>query len=454
MQTPVTSSDQKPEHGYVLHRTLNSDLPVAASGKGPYIYDAAGRKYLDASGGAAVSCLGHGHPHVTQAIIEQAQRLAFAHTSFFTNEPMERLAQFLVERSPAGIEAAAIVCGGSEAIEAALKLARQYRTEGGQSSRTFVISRKLSYHGMTLGALSVSGHEGRRERYGPYLFDPVEFIEPCYAYRYRRHGESDEAYGLRAADELERAVLRIGPERVSAFIAETIGGASAGCLLPAPGYFRRIREICDRHGILWIADEVMCGMGRSGTLFACEQEGAAPDLIAVGKGLGAGYQPVGAVLVSGKIIDAIQRGSGALAQGHTYMGHPIACAAALAVQQVIENDHLLELVRRMGRVLEERLRAVFKDHPHVGDIRGRGLFWALELVEDRQGKRPFPASRKIHARIKHEAFERGLICYPSSPTAGGQAGDHVLLAPPYIIDETHIDEIVRVLSEAIADAID
>ncbi len=307
----------------------------------------------------------------------------------------------------------------------------------------------MSYHGITLGALSVSGHQERRDRYTPYLSNQVGFIEACYAYRHRHDGESDEEYGLRAANALEQAILDVGAEHVSAFIAETVVGATAGCLTASPGYFRRIREICDRYNVLFIADEVMCGMGRTGTLFACEQEDVAPDLIAIAKGLGAGYQPVGAVLVNGRILQAIERGSGVLAQSHTYMGHPIACAAALAVQRVIDEDHLLDNVRRLGRILEQRLRLQFEDHPHIGDIRGRGLFWALELVEDRAEKRPFPPSTKLHARIKNEALQRGLICYPSGGTADGVSGDHILLAPPYIIDESHVDEMAKVLSEVI-----
>jgi adenosylmethionine-8-amino-7-oxononanoate aminotransferase len=386
---------------------------------------------------------------VTQAIIEQVQKLAFAHTSFFTNEPLEQLADFLVERAPRGIQKAGIVCDGSEAVETALKLARQYWTESGELSRSIVISRRLSYHGITFGALSVSGHEGRRQRYTPYLSDQVEFIAPCYAYRHRRDGESERDYGLRAANELEKAILRLGPQHVSAFIAETVGGATAGCITPANGYFRRVREICDRYNVLWIADEVMCGMGRTGSLFACEPEGVAPDLIAVAKGLGAGYQSVGAVVVGKKVVDAIGRGSGMLAQGHTYMGHPIACAAALAVQRVIEEDGLLDNVLQMGRIFEQRLRERFGSHPHVGDIRGRGLFWALELVEDRAAKRPFSPAAKLHATIKKEAFARGLICYPSGGTVDGVSGDHILLAPPYIIDESHIDEIIRILAEVL-----
>jgi adenosylmethionine-8-amino-7-oxononanoate aminotransferase len=338
------------------------------------------------------------------------------------------------------------VCDGSEAIEAAIKLARQYWTETGQSDRSVIISRRLSYHGITMGALAVSGHLNRRERYLPYLSREVEFIAPCYPYRGLRANESEADYALRVADELEEAIVRIGPKRVTAFIAETVGGATAGCLAPVRGYFHRIREICDRHGVLFIADEVMCGMGRTGTLFAYEQEGVTPDLVAIAKGLGGGYQAIGAVLATGRIISAIEAGSGLLGQGHTYMGHPIACAAALAVQEVIERDQLLENVCRMGNVLEQRLRKRFGSHPHVGDIRGRGLFWALELVQDKIDKKPFPLAMKLHARIKREALQRGLICYPSAGAADNSSGDHVLLAPPYIIDESHIDEMIDILA--------
>lgn len=433
----------------VLHRKLSSVLPTAVRGSGPYLYDDQGRRYLDASGGAAVSCLGHSHPKVIAAIEEQVRTLPFAHTSFFTNAPMERLADFLVARAPAGIARAGFVSGGSEAVEAAIKLTRQYWIEKGEPSRTFIISRQLSYHGNTLGALSVSGNPSRRGPYTPYLFGDVELIAPCYAYRFRHDGESDEAYGLRAANELELAILRLGSHRVAAFIAEPIVGATAGCLTPVPGYFKRIREICHRHDVLFIADEIMCGMGRAGALFASQQEGVAPDIITVAKGLGAGYQPIGAVLAGEAIVRAIEQGTGALAHGHTYMGHAVACAAALAVQEAIEEEDLLSNVRHIGSLLEARLRARFEEHPQVGDIRGRGLFWALELVSDRAQKKPFDPRLRLNARIKREAMERGLICYPSGGTADGVSGDHVLLAPPYIIDASQVDEIVRKLSDTL-----
>lgn len=434
---------------HVLHRSLREDLPTATRGSGPYLFDQSGRRYLDASGGAAVSCLGHSHPGVIGAVVSQIRALPFAHTSFFTSAPAERLADFLIARAPSGLSSVAFVSDGSEAVETAIKLSRQYWLERGQPSREWIISRRLSFHGNTLGALSVGGHLARREPYLPYLSHKAEFIAPCYAYRYQHEGESDDAYGLRAANELEAAIDRLGPDDVAAFIAEPVGGATAGCLTPAPGYFTRIREICNRTGVLFIADEIMCGMGRTGTLFACEQEGIAPDLVTIAKGLAAGYQPIGAVLVGETIVRAIENGTGVLGTGHTYMGHAVACAAALAVQQVIEEEQLLENVRRMGGLLERRLRDRFGPHAHVGDIRGRGLFWALELVEDRATKKPFDSRFALHARVKREALQQGLICYPSGGTADGTKGDHILIAPPYIIDESHLEELVDSLERTL-----
>lgn len=433
----------------VLHRTFSPELPRAVRGEGPFLFDQQGRRYLDASGGAAVSCLGHGHPRIVKAIVEQAETLAFAHSGFFTTEPLDRLADFLVDRAPAGISRAGLVCGGSEANEAALKLVRQYWVEKGQPSRSVVIARRLSYHGNTLGALSVSGHQERRAPYAPYLFDDAAFISPCYEYRGRQAGETAEAYGLRVANELEEEVVRIGTDRVSAFIAETVVGAAAGCVPAVRGYFKRIREICDKYEILFICDEVMCGMGRTGTLFAIEQDGVAPDVISVAKGLGGGYQPVGAVLVSEKIVDVIRKGTGTIAHGHTYMGHALGCAAALAVQETIEEEGLLEKVRRMGTVLESRLREAFAGHPHVGDIRGRGLFWAVEFVADRESKRPFEVSARVGPKIKEAAMQNGLICYPSSGSRDGACGDHVIVAPPYIVGEPELDEIARILRSTV-----
>ena len=421
---------------------------MAVGGHGIVIVDADGKEYLDASGGAAVSCLGHGHPDVVAAMRAQLDRIAYAHTSFFTTKVAEDLADHLIAHAPSGMSHAYIVSGGSEAIEASLKLARQYFVEQGEPQRRHFIARRQSYHGNTLGALAVGGNEWRRRQFAPLLID-VTHVSPCYEYRDRRADESPEAYGERLAQELDAAIERVGPDNVIGFVAEPVVGATLGAAPPVPGYFRRIREICDRHGILLIADEVMCGMGRTGTLYAVEQEGIAPDLAVIAKGLGGGYQPVGAVLVQQRIVAALERGSGFFQHGHTYLGHPVACAAALAVQQVVERDHLLDAVKALGVRLSERLYAAFGDHPHVGDIRGRGLLMAIELVADRPSKRPFDPALRLHARIKSEAMARGLMVYPMGGTLDGRAGDHVLIAPPFITTPAEIDEIVGRLGTAV-----
>ena len=432
----------------VLHRQLRSTLPLAVGGQGMRLVDADGREYLDASGGAAVSCLGHGHPDVARAMHAQIDQLAFAHTRFFSTPVAEELAEVLIAGAPPGLSHVYFVSGGSEAVEAALKLARQYFVEIGQPQRRHFIARRQSYHGNTLGALAVGGNVWRRRQFAPLLID-VAHVSPCYEYRDRRADESPEAYGARLAAELEATIARLGPENVIAFIAETVGGATSGAIPPVPGYFRRIRDLCDRHGILLIADEVMCGMGRTGTLHAVEQEGIVPDLMTVAKGLGGGYQPIGAVFVHERLIDALRAGSGFFQHGHTYIGHPVACAAALAVQKVIARDHLLDAVKAAGARLCERLQASFGAHPHVGDIRGRGLLMAIELVDDRESKRPFDPALRLSARILTEAMARGLIVYPMGGTIDGSSGDHVLLAPPFIATSDDIDEIVRRLVVAV-----
>jgi adenosylmethionine-8-amino-7-oxononanoate aminotransferase len=432
----------------ILHRQIGANLPTAAGGKGIYLFDRDGRSYLDASGGAAVSCLGHGHPAATSAIHAQADRLAYAHTSFFTNEPAEALADRLIADAPQGISHAYFVSGGSEAIEAAIKMARQYFVELGQPQRRNIIARRQSYHGNTLGALAAGGNEARRAQFRPLLIE-THHIAPCFAYRYQEPQETAEAYAARAAQALEDKILELGAETVLAFVAEPVVGATAGAVPPVGDYFMRIRAICDRYGILLILDEVMCGMGRTGTLHACAQDGIAPDLMTIAKGLGGGYQPIGAVLLSERIFDVFAKGSGAFQHGHTYICHPMACAAALAVQEAIVRDNLLANVREMGAHLTRRLGERFGNHPHVGDIRGRGLLMGVELVEDRSTKMPFDPKRKINGRVKQEALARGLLVYPGGGTIDGVRGDHVLLAPPFIIDRTEIDLVVERLGDAV-----
>lgn len=433
----------------ILHRHLRHEYPLAASGRGVYVRDAAGKEYIDASGGAAVSCLGHGHPDVIAAMHVQIDKLAYAHTAFFSTEVAEELAHQLIRTAPsADFSHVYFVSGGSEAIEAALKMARQYFVEIGQPERRRFIARRQSYHGNTLGALAVGGNRWRRAQFEPLLVD-VTHVSPCYAYRDRQPGESDIGYGQRLAKELEDAILAEPPHSVIAFVAETVGGATVGAITPAPGYLVAVREVCDRHGVLLILDEVMCGMGRTGSLHACEQEGVVPDLLAVAKGLGGGYQPIGAVLARTHIVDAFAKGSGLFHHGHTYIGHATACAAALAVQRVIERDRLLDAVKHLGHGLRERLVAAFGEHPHVGDIRGRGLFQALEFVQDRPTKQPFDPERRLHTRLKAAAMAHGLMVYPAGGTIDGKRGDHVLLAPPFICTDADLDAVVERLRSAV-----
>ena len=434
---------------HVFPRHTRALPPRAVGGDGCYLIDETGKRYFDGSCGAAVSCLGHSDVGVRAAVKGQIDRLAFAHTGFFTSDPAEELADMLVARAPVGLERVYFVSGGSEAVEAALKLARQYFIETGEPARRHIIARRQSYHGNTLGALAAGGNEWRREPFAPLLIE-TQLVSPCFEYRGRDEDESLEAYGQRVADELEAEILRLGPETVMCFIAETVGGATAGAITPAPGYFKRIREICDRYGVLLILDEVMCGMGRTGSLFACEQEGISPDIVTIAKGLGAGYQPIGAMMCQARIYAAIEGGSGFFQHGHTYLGHATAAAAGVAVLKAIEERDLLANVRDKGAKLRAALDEAFGQHPHVGDIRGRGLFLGIEFVEDRATKAPFAPERGLAAQLKKAAFGAGLICYPMAGTIDGRRGDHILLAPPFIMEDAHIGEIVGKLDQAIA----
>jgi adenosylmethionine-8-amino-7-oxononanoate aminotransferase len=436
----------------ILHRSIVHRYPVAEAARGLVIRDADGKEYIDASGGAAVSCLGHSHPDVLAAMHAQLDKLAYAHTSFFTTAVAEELGEDLIAHAPANMSHVYFVSGGSEAIEAALKMARQYFVEIGQPQRRHFIARRQSYHGNTLGALAVGGNEWRRKQFAPLLIE-THHVSPCFEYRGRAPDETPVQYGERLAQELENQIQTLGPDTVIAFIAETVGGATSGAITAVEGYFRRVREACDRHGILLILDEVMCGMGRTGTLHACEQEGIAPDLMAIAKGLGGGFAPIGAVLITEKILQTFETGSGMFQHGHTYLGHPLACAGALAVQKVIRRDNLLDNVKRQGAHLTRRLNERFGNHHHVGDVRGRGLFQAIELVRDRARQEPFDPKHKLHARIKQEAMARGLMVYPMGGTIDGVRGDHVLIAPPFIADAAAIDTIVERLGDSVDTAI-
>ena len=436
----------------VFPRHCKANPPIAAEGDGVYIIDQQGKRYFDGSGGAAVSCLGHGDPAIIDAIKRQLDELEFAHTGFFSSEPAEKLADLLIDKAPGTLDRVYFVSGGSEAVEAAIKLARQYFIETGQPQRHRVIARRQSYHGNTLGALAAGGNAWRREPFAPLMIE-TSHISPCYAYRGKTDDESDFDYGQRMANELEAEIQRLGEDQVMAFIAEPVVGATLGAVTAVEGYYKRIREICDQYGVLLILDEVMCGMGRTGSLYACEQDGIAPDIMTIAKGLGAGYQPIGATLCTSAIYDAIEQGSGFFQHGHTYLGHPVACAAALAVVEKISQPAMMERVQQYGSKLHEALQARFGEHPTIGDIRGRGLFLGMEFVADRASKEPLPPEHGFNKLFKKAAFAAGLICYPMGGTIDGRRGDHVLLAPPFILEDSHVDEIVDKLDSALGTAL-
>ena len=428
----------------IFPRHTSYDLPISSYGDGCYIIDSNGKKYLDGSCGAAVSCLGHSEQSVKEAIIKQTEKLAFSHTSFFTSEPAEELARVLSKNSPTGLDKVYFVSSGSEAIEASLKLAKQYFNEIGKPKKHKVISRKQSYHGNTLGALAVGGNVWRKSFFEDLLIK-TSLISPCYKYRHQDNSESEIEYGLRIADELEEEIIHLGPDNVMAFIAETVVGATAGALTPVEGYFKRIREICTKYNVLLILDEVMCGMGRTGTLFACDEEKIIPDIITIAKGLGAGYQPIAAMMCQNFIYEAISQGSGFFQHGHTYLGHPIACAASLAVVNKLLKENFPEQVRKKGEYLQKHLEITLSQNQYIGDIRGRGLFRGIELVQNRETKEPFPKNLNIAGKIKKKALDLGLICYPMQGTVDGTVGDHILIAPPFIIKENEMNEISQKL---------
>ena len=433
----------------MLHRAVRNRPPIATHANGLRIYLEDGTTILDASGGAAVSCLGHGSRRVAEKMGSQAAQLGYVHTSFFSNEPAEELAELLIGDEPGGLARAFFVSSGSEAMEAALKLARQYFLELGQPQRTQFISRRQSYHGNTLGALALSGHAARRSPYEPLLASNVTHVSPCFPFHYQAVGETDSGYVARLAAELEAAFQRIGPDRVIAFCAETIVGATAGCVTASPLYFEAIREVCSRHGSLLILDEVMSGMGRTGTTHAWQQEGIAPDIQAVAKGLGAGYAPIGGILISKRVVEALEAGSGAFAHGHTYQAHPVACAGALEVQRIIRDENLMANVSAMGKCLSSALRERFCEHPYIADIRGRGLFWGLEFSPDPAARTAFAPELKIAEKIKRCALNAGVAIYPGSGTIDGTNGDHLIIAPPYTITPDDVGEIVARLSTAV-----
>lgn len=433
---------------HVFYRSPRTKMPMAASGEGIYVTDDAGRRYLDSCSGVAVTNLGYNHPRVITALQQQAAKLAYVYGGVFRNEAAEELATFLIERSP-GLDKAYFLCSGSEIVEIALKTALQYFVERNQPSKRLVISRRQNYHGSTLGVLSISGNIQRRD-----IFDSIlasgNFVSSCYAYRNQRAGETEADYAQRLADELEAKILELGPDNVAAFIAETVVGSTSGAVPPVKGYFQRIRKVCDKYDVLLILDEVMCGMGRTGSLFACSQDDVRPDILTVGKGLAAGYQPISAMLVRQPIYDAIEAGSGALRNGQTFAFHATACATALEVQRVIEEENLLEAVRTRGAQLRQALHDTLSDHPNIGDIRGRGLFVGVELVQDRATKAPLPFDPNRSLKLRAAALESGLLCYPLGGTIDGKLGEHVLFAPPFVISEDEVQQVVSMFARVLA----
>lgn len=434
---------------FLFPRHTKSDLPIAVAGDGPWLIDSNGERYLDGCGGAAVSCLGYSSKPVIDAVKAQIDKMAFAHSGFFTSDSAEELGKKLAQLAPSGIDRVYLVSGGSEAVEASIKLARQYFLEKDEPQRSQFIARRQSYHGNTIGALSAGGNEWRRAQFTELLSPAMHHVDACHYWRLAFDGETEQDYATRAALSLEHKILELGPENVAAFIAEPVVGATMGAVTAPDGYFKLIREICDRHGILLILDEVMCGMGRTGTLFASEHDGIRPDIVCIAKGLGAGYQPIGAMLCSAQIYNTIETGSGFFQHGHTYMAHATASAASVAVIDEIYDKDLLTNVKLMGAKLKHALNDRFDDHPNIGEIRGRGLFLGLEIVENKKTKAPFAPQRGIAAQVKKAAMQERLMCYPMSGTLDGRNGDHILLAPAFIIDETHVTEIVDRLSKAI-----
>jgi len=435
----------------VFPRNFLKTYPEAVRGEGCFIFTAGGQRYLDASGGAAVVTIGHGVPEIGRAMAEQATQLAYAHSSQFHTEPAEKLARRVLDLAPREMRDQGRVyftSGGSEATETALKLARQYWVERGEKKRYRVISRSQSYHGASLGALSVSGNVRRREPFAPMLQEWGHVL-PCYCYRCPL-GLEYPSCNVDCADELDRLLEGQGSQDVAAFIFEPIVGATLGAVVPPQGYVQRIADICRRHNILLIADEVMSGMGRTGKPFAVEHWGVSPDMILVGKGIASGYAPLGAVIAAGHIAETISRGSGTFLHGFTYNAHPVATAAGNAVLDYIERERLFERVEPIGRELYAALETLRK-YSVVGDVRGKGLLLAIEIVRDTKTREPFPAEAHMASRIQEDALEAGVMTYPIEGCADGARGDHILVAPPFTITSAMIQMLTAGLGRALAD---
>ncbi|KAJ9658092.1 hypothetical protein H2198_003930 [Neophaeococcomyces mojaviensis] len=421
----------------VMHRSLHEQPLKVVSSDGIWLHLENGQKFLDATGGAAVVCLGHNHAGIKQAIVEQLDKVAYTGTIFFSTSAAEELCSLLIKGTEGAMSRAYICNSGSEAIEASMKMARQYfvELEGPETKRHRFISRKQSYHGTTLGSLGLGGHVARRKIYEPMLSASVSGVSPCYAYRGLKDGEDVEQYVNRLAAELDAEFQRVGPDMVCAFVAEPIVGAALGCVPPVPGYFSAIRRVCDKYGALFIADEIMSGMGRCGYLHAWQSPliGTPPDLQAIGKGLASGYQPIAAVLASPKVVDVLTRGSGAFSHGQTFQMNPVCCAAAAAVQKIIMQPDMMERVQSLGTALEKGLRYHLADKWFIGDIRGMGLFWGIEFVKDKSTKEAFDASLQVAMGVHKLGMKEphSISLYPGTGSVEGTGGDFVLLAPAY-----------------------
>ncbi|HET7092564.1 MAG TPA: aminotransferase class III-fold pyridoxal phosphate-dependent enzyme [Thermomicrobiales bacterium] len=439
-----------PETTNVIHRDLTKVYQTVVRGEGIYLFDAEGRRYIDGSGGsAAVTSIGHGVPEVAEAIARQARTLAYAPTHAFTTEPIEACARTIVEAfAPPGFTKVWFVSGGSEATENAVKMALQHHRDRGRASKQFVIGRWMSFHGATLAALGYGGNAGRRRPYGLAL-PSAQHIPPCFPYRCWTN-PACPACDLSCADQLDRTIRQLGPENVAAFIAEPVIGATLAAVAAPDGYLARIREICDRHDVIFIADEVMTGFGRTGRNFAVDHWGVAPDLIACAKGISGGYAPLGAVLAKPEFVDEARQRRGSFVIGHTASGNPLSCAAGAAVLRYIADHRLVENAAEVGAYFLERLRELQTRHAMIGDVRGLGLLLGVEFVRDRATKQPFPRAWNVARRVGAATLERGLVSYPGSGTADGIEGDHLLYAPPLIITCDQIDELIAILDDSLA----
>lgn len=470
---PSTDYDEpQVDEPAVLHRSLVERPHKVCNAAGSYLSLEDGRKVLDACGGAAVAIIGHGNKDVTAETVAQMDQVSYVHTGSYTTDSAEKLAQCLLDKQKCafdhGLVKAFFVGSGSEANDAAMKYARQYWFEQGQDQRRFYVSRKQGYHGYTIGAMSISSNLSRKRPFQDTLLPHVSFVSAAYAYQYQREDETEEEYASRLVKEVEDHFLDLGPDNVISFryamewlrtpdlkpranigaSAETVVGATSGCV-PAPkGYFRGVRAVCDRYGILLHLDEIMCGMGRTGSYYAFEEEGMRPDIVTLAKGLGGGYAPIAAMHLGRNVVDVLRAGTSAFNHGHTYQAHPVCCATSLAVQRIVEEQGLVSRCRIQGQKLGFLLRQAFADCKHVGDIRGTRLFWALEFVQDRSTKEPLQPSLGFAAGVARMSFKLGVAIYPGAGTVDGLRGDHVLLAPPYNVSDEELEVIVRTLKAA------